>query len=249
MCQEPKAMVDFYGQNGEDRVLAKIFPGKSGTCLEVGANDGVHLSNTYHFERSGWRCILVEPNQRLCDKIRKVRTATLFECAASEKAGEAVLHVGTGRDDVYSSLERSVLPEGGHQYKPIVVPTRTLDAMLEEAGVASLEFASIDVEGHETQALRGFTLNRWKPRLVLLEDNSDMASTEIENHMRKAKYFRFWRSGSNDWYALCGTSRLWLLARTLLSGCFSLRGVLKGNLPRRWMRILVLAKRAAFGWI
>src|SRR5579863_8137703 len=98
----------FYAQNLEDKALTRIFANVgSGTCLEVGAHDGVNLSNTYHFEQLGWRCILVEPNSGLCKKIRQARSATLFECAASDQSGEAVLHIGSGNDDVYSSLDSS----------------------------------------------------------------------------------------------------------------------------------------------
>lgn len=238
----------FYAQNGEDRALAHVFAGTDrGTCLEVGANDGVHLSNTYYFEQLGWHCILVEPNSASCNKIRQSRQATLFECAASEKEGSAVLHVGSGSDDVYSSLETGQLAEDRECYKPVVVQTRTLDAILEEVGIASLDFVTIDVEGHESQTLRGFTLDRWKPYLVLLEDSSDMTDAEVERHMRQAGYFRFWRSGANDWYARRGTARASLLAQMFRSGCFSWKSFLKGNAPRPVIHMAVAAKRKLLG--
>lgn len=243
-----KTVGRFYAQYDEDRALAHIFAQVGrGTCLEVGANDGVNLSNTYYFEQLGWQCILVEPNSDCCNKIRKARQATLFECAASEKEGYAVLHVGSGSDDVYSSLEAEQLTENRERYRPVVVPTRTLDAILEEAGVASLDFVTIDVEGHESQTLRGFTLDRWKPHLVLLEDGSDMADAEVGHHMQQAGYFRFWRSGANDWYARRGTGRASLLVQIFLSGCSSWKNFLKGNVPRTLMRKIVLTKRKLIG--
>jgi len=239
-----KTVDRFHAQNDEDRALARIFAKtERGTCLEVGANDGVNLSNTYYFEELGWQCILVEPNSDCCNKIRKSRQATLFECAASEKEGYAVLHVGSGSDDVYSSLEAEHLTENRECYRPVVVPIRTLNAILEEAGVASLDFVTIDVEGHESQTLRGFALDRWNPHLVLLEDSSDMTDAEVEHHMQQAGYCRFWRSGANDWYARRSTGRASLLVQILLSGCFSWKSFLKGNVPRTLMRKIVVTKR------
>jgi FkbM family methyltransferase len=235
----------FYAQYEEDKALARIFARTAqGSCLEVGANDGVHLSNTYYFEQRGWRCILVEPNRECCAKIRAWRNALLFECAASGSDGSATLHVGSGSDDVYSSLDAQHLPEHRERYRPVVVAVRTLDAILEEAGVASLDFVTIDVEGHESQALQGFTLGRWRPRLVLLEDSSDMADPAVERHMRAAGYFRFWRSGGNDWYRRSDTGRASLLAQIFLSGCFSWTGFLKGNVRRPWMRSMIAVKRS-----
>jgi hypothetical protein len=29
--------------------------------VEVGAHDGITGSNTYRFEKAGWKCVLVEP--------------------------------------------------------------------------------------------------------------------------------------------------------------------------------------------
>ncbi|MGD0362366.1 MAG: FkbM family methyltransferase [Bryobacteraceae bacterium] len=234
-------MSQFYSQNGEDRILSRMFS-DVGTCVEVGAHDGVYLSNTYHFEERGWQCILVEPNGELCAKIRQSRRASVFECAKSESCGELILYEGSGEDDLYSTLEAPT-PGSPQRFRAVVVQTRTLDSILEEAGVDSLDFITIDVEGHESRTLRGLTLSRWKPRLVLLEDNSDFAEGEVERHMRHTGYYRFWRSGANDWYAGKSVSRVWLLSRILFSDCFSLQGFLKGMLPRQPVRKLLLVSR------
>src|SRR4029077_1746907 len=61
------AMTESYrSQNGEDRWLEAHFGGKrSGFFVEVGAYDGVNLSNTYHFEQTGWTGVLVEPDPEM----------------------------------------------------------------------------------------------------------------------------------------------------------------------------------------
>src|ERR1035438_3049537 len=94
-----------YSQSGEDVLLAKIFGGlKAGVCVEVGAHDGISLSNTFLFETRGWNCVLVEPNPLLCEAIRRSRSAKLFECAASDNCGTATLYLGEGAD-VLSTIE------------------------------------------------------------------------------------------------------------------------------------------------
>jgi FkbM family methyltransferase len=181
----------------EDEALSRIFGNHLGVCVEVGANDGVTLSNTYHFEKLGWRCILVEPNPALCREIhlRRGERTTLFECAASTSNGTAMLHMGGGTDDLYSSLESVESETEGGKFIDVTAPTRTLDSMLEEAGVGEIDFISIDVEGHEILVLGGFDLNRWKPRIVLLEDNKDLSDDTVCQHMDNAGYFRFYRTG------------------------------------------------------
>lgn len=45
--------MSFILKTGEDEALSEIFGNRPGVCVEVGANDGVTLSNTYHFEQLG----------------------------------------------------------------------------------------------------------------------------------------------------------------------------------------------------
>ena len=164
-AREQTRVNNFRSQYGEDRILARIFAGiLKGTCVEVGAHNGVDLSNTYYFEQLGWRCILVEPNPVMWTVIRDARRAVLFECAASGRESRAILHVGVGDgNDVYSTLDASSverIKQQGAQVSDVPVRTRRLDDMLEECRVEHLEFVSIDVEGHELDVLEGFDLNR-----------------------------------------------------------------------------------------
>ena len=57
---------DVHSQNGEDGILERIFAilgVEQGWCVEFGAWDGVHLSNTRHLIRHyGWKAVLIEAN-------------------------------------------------------------------------------------------------------------------------------------------------------------------------------------------
>ena len=199
----------FYSQFGEDRLLAQIFDDvREGLCVEVGANDGVNDSNTYYFEQIGWDCILVEPNPELCRGIREKRNSRLFECAVSSQPGTAVLNVadGPGRAHGVSSLGESAAAKSriaafGFKSRELTVPTRTLDDILLEAQVQQgLNFVSIDVEGHELEVLKGFSLSKWKPVIVILEDNSNCEDQTVAEYLRRFGYVPFRRTGVNDWY-------------------------------------------------
>ena len=231
-------MNEYYSQNGEDAALSRIFGDHVGVCVEVGANDGVTLSNTYYFEKLGWQCILVEPNPALCQKIRLQRgeRTALFACAASRSGGTATLNLDANSGDLYSTLEPLNDAAGTESSMQVSVPTRTLDSILEEAGFHSIDFISIDVEGHELHALSGIDLLRWKPRIVLLEDNKDLSDNTVCQHMASAGYLRFYRTGSNDWYARPGEQRIMLALRLLTSRPASWRGFAKVSLPQWLLR-------------
>lgn len=231
-------MGTFHSQFSEDRILWTIFKGKaSGHCVEVGANDGVNDSNSYYFEQVGWDCVLVEPNPDLCRQIREVRSAALFECAAGEAPGTAILHVAEGAErahGVSSLAESSSTPDRiarfGFVSRPVEVCVRTLDSILEQASApAGIDFVSIDVEGFEQSVLRGFDLSRWQPRVLILEDNSNFTSTEVRAYLAERGYLPFRRTGVNDWYAQAADRELVTPSAQLHYGALRLTARLKSH--------------------
>lgn len=200
---------NYYSQFGEDRILDKLFRGKrNGFCVEVGANNGVDGSTTLHFEELGWDCILVEPNPTLCQELRARRKARLFECAASSESGTAILHIAVGAEQSHavSALgdERrsaQILKEHGFRTEPVEVAIRRLDDILGDARpTGRIEFMSIDVEGHELEVLKGLSLDRWRPVVLIIEDNGAIWDTAVRDYLNTQGYLRFRRTGVNDWY-------------------------------------------------
>lgn len=197
----------YYSQFGEDEILEWLFADRAaGVAVEVGANDGVHGSTTLTFEKKGWQCILVEPTPQLVEAIRKVRNARVFPCAASDKQGTATFHVATGGHLAHSlsSLSADEAQKEGVTLQPIEVSLRRLDDILAEANLSGpIDFITIDVEGHEPAALAGLTLSRWKPGIVLIENNSNTTAPSdraAAEHLANAGYTFFLRTGVNDWY-------------------------------------------------
>ncbi len=235
--------MQFFGQNGEDRILSRIFRGRRhGVCVEVGAYDGTTFSNTLYFESIGWRVVLVEPNAELCRLIRQRRKARLFECAASSSRGRITLHVGPPGTAEYATVEsagalveRTGIPCS--QLSQMEVDCRSLDEIVGEAGLegSHIDFISIDVEGHELAVLQGFSIDKYRPRLLIVEDNSSFRDSAVRRYLRQLGYVRFLRTGCNDWYARCTDLELVCARRRLIVGVLRLRHRLARMAPR-WIR-------------
>jgi FkbM family methyltransferase len=195
-----------HAQFAEDRILAEIFGERTeGYCVEVGANDGRTGSASYLFEKWGWQCLLVEPIPALVEEIRKHRACRVVNCAASAHEGEAAFYVAESVEAISGldlSPERAEwIEQAGGTIKEITVRTATLDSLLEEAGFGELDFVTIDVEGHELSVLEGFDLERHRPRIVILEDNTVDGEASVAQHMAEHGYVHFKRTGVNEWYA------------------------------------------------
>lgn len=197
---------EYYAQYGEDKILNEIFKNKTGTCVEVGGFDGITGSNTYYFEKLGWRCLVVEPMPDFCRKIRESRSCDVAEVAASDKAGEVEFYVAAGvetlstleKEDNHFARIKSLSDEGIIKIK---VRTARLDDILAGYGITDIDFLTIDVEGHEISALAGMSFTEISPRIVIIEDNSNGEDDQVKKFMEAVAYRRFKKTGCNDWYA------------------------------------------------
>lgn len=197
----------YFAQFGEDRILDTIFHHRSeGYCVEVGANDGITDSMTYHFELMGWNCLLVEPISDLVMKISEKRKCIVKNYAASSSEGEAsfsIVEEALGMSGLeLTRSQRQAIKRAGGVPKKITVQKKPLDNILEESKFSRIDFISIDVEGHELEVLKGFSLEKYLPKIILIEDNSNQTNQTIPDYMKSKGYVIFKRTGVNDWYAL-----------------------------------------------
>jgi len=196
----------FYSQCGEDRILAGIFNNKpSGTCMEIGALDGVKDSITLHFEEQGWSCILVEANPELAEKAKRNRHALVFSCAAGCQPGTVEFLIAQGAEYLSTMIATdqnvSRIKNDGATVKRLNVPVRRADDILQQAQVQSLDFVTVDVEGAELEVLHGFNLHKWKPRVLVVENNSGGHDRRVRRYLQSEGYRCFLNDQLNDWYA------------------------------------------------
>jgi len=192
-------------QGEEERAVRDFFDGAgAGFFVEVGANHPTRNSQSWHLEQAGWAGILVEPQPDLAAFLVTSRKAQVFAvaCSSPEHAGGTMpLHVA----GPMSSLDRSAMAAGARAEYTLMVPIRTLDDILAEAGAEPpVDLVSIDVEGHELDVLRGFDLDRWRPRLILLEDHVE--SLARHRHLKRRGYRLVRRLGFNGWYVPANSS-------------------------------------------
>jgi FkbM family methyltransferase len=237
----PRPGDSYRSQNGEDRWLDAHFGAKrSGFFVEVGAYDGVNLSNTYHFEQSGWTGVLVEPDPDMAERCRRDRPRSLtFQCAAGGNTGEISFYKVAGGEAYsttsLSAAHRERLDRMGLAWREVKVAVRTLDSILEEAHAPGVDFVSIDVEGGEFAVLQGFNIRRWKPAVVIVETNAAVRSPEVRRYFVANGYAYRHSIDVNDFY---------LPAESVPASVLDATNYLKHRTVRRLARTRQLALRA-----
>jgi FkbM family methyltransferase len=223
-------------ERDESRWVHEFFGNRpNGFFVDVGANDPVRNSQSYPLERFGWNGILIEPLPDQVSLLREKRSATVVECAVSsrENHGRFVNLLQAGSHSTLCGTLAARKSQKITSQAPLGVFCQTLDSVLEDATVpANFEFLSIDVEGHELEVLDGFSISKWRPQLVLLEDHG--ISLGVHNFMRSRGYALLLRTGLNSWYV----PELLFFSFTPFARWQYIRKTYLGILPRRLKRWL-----------
>ena len=191
-------------ENGEEWILRDIFQDeRDGVFVDVGANDYKTYSNTFFLETQlGWSGIAVDPQTSFAEKYAahrpKTRFVPLFVSDVADR--DAVLFIPANSLIASSS---KVFAETEGAAKPITVKTTTLDDILERAGVTKIDFLSMDIELHEPAALRGFSVGRYRPRVVCIEAHPETRQAILDyfqtaGYVIVGKYLR--ADSDNLWF-------------------------------------------------
>ncbi len=203
----PRMPLEFRSQLGEDVLLFQLLDGQlDGVFVEVGAFDGFSLAVSYAFDAMGWEGLLIEPvppNFELCRRNRPF--AHVVNAALSRPGAEGtatMLHVKDEYGDQGGALSHLEAMTGREEvagarkfgHVKYEVPVRTMDSVLEEAqgwlNGRRIDFVCIDVEGHESELIEGFNVGRWRPRVVVIEDNLRGKNPAVQRQMEAHGYKR-----------------------------------------------------------
>ena len=181
---------------------------REGYFIEVGAADGVFLSNTYFLEKEmGWSGIIAEANPAFTQSIRENRSCYVSSKCVFSRSGERVGFLPTQRAEF--SRIASIIPDDGHERRgarlarEISVPTISLnDLLLEAKAPFNIDYMSIDTEGSEFEILEAFDFDRWNIKLISVEHNRTAARELIFGLLSAHGYSRKWPELSffDDWY-------------------------------------------------
>jgi FkbM family methyltransferase len=180
----------YYGQNKEDEVIHQLITSKygnqfKGSFLDLGANDGITLSNSRFFIENGWNGILVEagklPYQKLMTTI--LPNTIAINCAIGNQNGLLSFYESTNllnADDIglVSSLvedETQRWRKAGVRYVEYKVECFTWDSFRDKFHLKSQNYdiISIDIEGMDYDVLIQMNLEELECKVLCIEFNGN----------------------------------------------------------------------------
>lgn len=196
----PRLPFEFRSQYGEDLAIHDMLGETDrGFYIEAGAFDGRSISVTWFLDALGWDGLLVEALPDRAESCRRNRPNARVVHAALSKRGSSgttsfsAVEGGDGPMHSYLTTtfeHQQSVAQSGAGVRLINVPLTSLDALLEShpTPVERVDVAVIDVEGGELDVLDGFDLDRWKPRILIIEDNAMGRDPRLERWMASRPY-------------------------------------------------------------
>eukprot|EP00525_Craspedostauros_australis_P009008 CAMPEP_0198116664 /NCGR_PEP_ID=MMETSP1442-20131203/13884_1 /TAXON_ID= /ORGANISM="Craspedostauros australis, Strain CCMP3328" /LENGTH=297 /DNA_ID=CAMNT_0043774541 /DNA_START=130 /DNA_END=1023 /DNA_ORIENTATION=- len=189
-------------QFGEDKHLRETFPGLcGGSYIEMGALDGVHLSNTHMFNVGlDWKGVLIEANPFNFKKLVENRKNDLAVVHAGVCNEEMDLHwvsvengaTGGFREFISDRLKKTWW--NNKIVEEIVVKCKRLETILATnvPDVKYFDFFSLDVEGAELSVLESIDLDTYQFGYFVIEaDGHNPPKEESIKQLLESKGYEF----------------------------------------------------------
>lgn len=208
----------YYSQYNQDQWLNEnIFKNKrDGLFLDIGAHDGVTLSNTYFFETElGWSGGCFEPIPLVFDKLSKNRKCICKNYAVWKEDCIKKFTIIDGYSEMLSGITDScpaphkarINHEAAQYSQKIVeidVECKDVNKILEafSRGVSTdgvptiIDFISLDVEGAELPILEAIDFDKYKIHVIDCENNYE--DPAIRDLLRLKGYNFITRLGVDD---------------------------------------------------
>lgn len=173
-------------RNFEEVIVRDYFGDRrNGIFLDVGANHYQRENNTYFLEHSlGWSGVAVEALEEFAADYQAHRPRTRFVAMFASDVDESTVQFFVPMDKKTSSST----PQTGFAARVGTtrreVPTATLNAVLDQAGIKRVDFMSMDIELAEPRALAGFDIDRFQPALVCIEGHPEVRQLILDYFVR-----------------------------------------------------------------
>jgi FkbM family methyltransferase len=163
-----------------EKKIHELFNFKTdGFFVDIGAHNGLSLSNTKFLEDAGWDGICIEPHPNVFKQLVENRKCQKVNCALWDKDTKVNFLSLSGYTEMLSGIYESYdsrhynrilneLRHHGGQSEIIEIDAKKFESVIDRK---KIDFLSIDTEGSELQILSQIDFNKFDIRVICVENN------------------------------------------------------------------------------
>jgi len=190
----------FYGNDKEDQFLYEQFNlmPDNGVMVDVGAGpDGIQGSNSYFFEKNGWKVICIDADPRNVQGLQKNRKVGVGALVTNKK-GTLKFYMNRKTPDISGIIKTTDNADYSAELKGT-----TLEKILVDHGVSNIDILSIDTEGSEIDVFESMDFGKHKPKLLIIEVvTQGKFNPEVQPYFEDRGYHMVAEVGANQIFAL-----------------------------------------------
>ena len=197
-------MSNYKSQIGQDKYVSEFFNNKrNGYFIELGATNGITLSNTYYLEKDlDWKGICIEPNPIHTESLKDNRSCDTDISLVFSESGKEV-EFSTVSCSELSGITSHMGNIGNYEVENIVkMRTKTLTEVMDEHKAPRyIDYLSLDTEGSELEVLKGIDFKKYIFGYITVEHNlKEPIRSEIRKFLYSKGYvFSRWNKFDDDY--------------------------------------------------
>lgn len=184
---------------------------KKGIFIEIGAWDGVEISNTYYLEKvHDWSGILVEPIEQKAIESSHNRWTPVFNGCIWNRQGEVIFrHIKdysemlSGIEEEYHPIHRERVNNEIKQFNQKVeynkIKCETINSLMSLYNIKHADLLSLDGQSAELEILKAYNVKQNPIKAILLDTNG-YNKEELAHWFNSNGYELYWNSNKNDEY-------------------------------------------------
>lgn len=204
--------MNYYSQYNQDEFLNKeIFKNKErGTFVDIGAHNGISLSNTFFFEKElNWTGLCIEPNPRLYNILCENRSSININGCAWYENDVKIFRLIEGYSEMLSGIldsydqkhidriERECIDKNS-KYIDVEVQCYDINKLLIDNKLKNIDLVSIDTEGSEYEILKCIDYDLINIGVIVVENN--YKENNVENFLKSKGYKLYSKIKIDDIY-------------------------------------------------
>lgn len=190
-----------YSQCGEDMIVDYIFfwlKLQTPSYLDIGANDPIHLNNTYFLYKKGCKGVNIEPDPSSYHRLTRERPRDVnLNIGVAVDEGTIDFYIMTSRTlNTFSKETAKRYSSYSNQKieKVLKIDVINVNEIIKANFKTHPNFVSLDVEGLDMEILKSFDFEVYRPEVFCIEtityteDNTEEKLNEIIEYMKSVDY-------------------------------------------------------------